>query len=140
MTLNVATEGVVCKRCMSCHCDVTGALCLPALHYLSASFAGDASRSLPSERIVCSVFCNAQGVTRGWMCCFAEHSSVVVSLQEVSGWTSLMDAAMQAAAEEYAADEAVVRAAARTVPIVSEIVQVRICAAVRLLPPCTVSG
>ncbi len=125
---------------MPCHCDVTGALCLPALHYVSASFAGDVSRCLPSERIVCSVLCKAQGVTRGWMCFVAGHSSVVVPLQEVSGWTSLMDAAMQAAAAECGADEAAVRAAARTVPIASEIVQVRICAAVRLLPPCSVSG
>lgn len=45
-------------------------------------------------------------------------------MQEVVGWTELMDASMAAAAAR-GADEAAVRAAARSVPLAPEVIQVQ---------------
>jgi Putative Phosphatase len=61
---------------------------------------------------------------RGVRVCLVVWRRSTVCQQEVVGWTELMDASMAAAASAHGADEAAVRAAARSVPITPEVLQV----------------
>lgn len=55
---------------------------------------------------------------------WSQSRQLLLRLQTEVGWTELMDRSLTAAALECGADEAAVRAAARSVPIATEVVQV----------------